>query len=43
LILDGATMFSVAEILSLPPGRELLGGVTQDRTGLTDRYTLDLD
>jgi len=43
LILDGATMFTVAEILSLPPGRELLGGVTQDRTGLTDRYTLDLD
>ena len=36
-------MFTVAEMLSLPPGRALLGGVTQDRTGLTDRYTLELD
>jgi uncharacterized protein (TIGR03435 family) len=43
LRIDGATMFTVAEMLSLPPGRAALGGVTQDRTGLTDRYTLDLD
>lgn len=43
LIIDGATMFAVAEMLSLPPGRALLGGVTQDRTGLTDHYTLELD
>ena len=43
LIIDGATMFTVAEVLSLPPGRALLGAVTQDRTGLTERYTLDLD
>ena len=41
--IDGATMFTVAEMLSLPPGRAALGGVTQDRTGLTDRYTLELD
>ena len=40
---DGATMFTVAEMLSLPPGRALLGTVTQDRTGLTGRYTLELD
>jgi uncharacterized protein (TIGR03435 family) len=40
---DGATMFTVAEMLSLPPGRALLGTVTQDRTGLTDRYTMELD
>jgi uncharacterized protein (TIGR03435 family) len=36
-------MFTVAEMLSLPPGRAALGGVTQDRTGLTDRYTMELD
>jgi uncharacterized protein (TIGR03435 family) len=40
---DGATMSTVAELLSLPPARALLGTVTQDRTGLTDRYTMDLD
>ena len=43
LIIDGATMSTVAEMLSLPPGRQLLGTSTQDRTGLTGRYTLDLD
>jgi uncharacterized protein (TIGR03435 family) len=41
--IDGATMVTVAEMLSLPPARALLGGVTQDRTGLTERYTLELD
>jgi uncharacterized protein (TIGR03435 family) len=41
--IDGATMFTVAEMLSLPPSRALLGTITQDRTGLTDRYTLELD
>ena len=41
--IDGATMFTAAEMLSLPPGRALLGTVTQDRTGLTDRYTMELD
>ncbi len=43
MTIDGATMFTVAEMLSLPPGRALLGTVTQDRTGLTDRYTLELN
>jgi len=41
--IDGATMLTVAEMLSLPPSRALLGTVTQDRTGLTDRYTMELD
>ena len=36
-------MFTVAEMLSLPPARALLGTITQDRTGLTGRYTLELD
>jgi uncharacterized protein (TIGR03435 family) len=40
---DGATMLTVAELLSLPPARALLGTITQDRTGLTDRYTTELD
>jgi uncharacterized protein (TIGR03435 family) len=40
---DGATMSTVAAVLSLPPARALLGTITQDRTGLTDRYTLELD
>jgi uncharacterized protein (TIGR03435 family) len=43
LIIDGATMSTVAGSLSLPPGRQVLGMFTQDRTGLTGRYTLDLD
>jgi uncharacterized protein (TIGR03435 family) len=41
--IDGATMFTVAEMLSLPPARAMLGAVTQDRTGLADRYTMELD
>jgi uncharacterized protein (TIGR03435 family) len=41
--IDGATMVTVADVLSLPPGRALLGTVTQDHTGLTERYTLELD
>jgi uncharacterized protein (TIGR03435 family) len=36
-------MHTVAEMLSLPPARALLGTITQDRTGLTDRYTMELD
>jgi uncharacterized protein (TIGR03435 family) len=43
LSLDGATMFSVAEMLSLPQSRPLLGTITHDQTGLTGRYTMDLD
>jgi len=40
---DGATMNTAASVLSLPPARALLGTITQDRTGLTDRYTMELD
>ena len=40
---DGVTMSTVAELLSLPPGRALLGTITQDRTGLTGRYAMELD
>jgi len=43
ITLDGATMFSVAELLSLPQGRALLGGMVGDATGLKGRYTMDLD
>jgi uncharacterized protein (TIGR03435 family) len=43
LFLDGATMFSLAEALSLPQARPLVGGITGDRTGLSGRYTLVLD
>jgi hypothetical protein len=43
ITLDGATMFSVAEVLSLPQARALLGGLIGDRTGLKGRYTMDLD
>ena len=41
--IDGATMATVADVLSLPPGRALLGTITHDHTGLTDRYTMELD
>lgn len=41
--LDGVTMFTVAEVLSLPPGRALLGTIVSDQTGLTGRYTMELD
>jgi bla regulator protein blaR1 len=43
LFLDGATMFSAAELLSLPASRTLLGRVVQDRTGLAGRYRMELD
>jgi uncharacterized protein (TIGR03435 family) len=43
ITVDGATMATVAEMLSLPPSRALLGTVTVDRTGLTGRYTLELE
>jgi uncharacterized protein (TIGR03435 family) len=36
-------MSTVAAMLSLPPARALLGTITQDRTGLIDRYTMELD
>lgn len=43
LLLDGGTMFSAADLLSLPMSRTLLGRVVQDRTGLTSRYKIELD
>jgi uncharacterized protein (TIGR03435 family) len=43
IIADGVTMSTVASLLSLPPARMLLGNITHDQTGLTGRYTLDLD
>jgi uncharacterized protein (TIGR03435 family) len=41
--LEGGTLFSAAELLSLPPARRLLGTVVQDHTGLKGRYKLHLD
>jgi uncharacterized protein (TIGR03435 family) len=41
--LDGVTMFTVAEVLSLPPGRALLGTIVADQTGLRGRYSMELD
>jgi uncharacterized protein (TIGR03435 family) len=43
ITLDGVTMSTVAEVLSLPPGRGLLGTIVADQTGLKGRYTLELD
>jgi uncharacterized protein (TIGR03435 family) len=43
ILVDGATMSTVAEVLSLPPARALLGMMTYDRTGLAGRYTMELD
>jgi len=43
IVLDGVTMSTVAEVLSLPPGRALLGTIVADQTGLTGRYTMELD
>ena len=42
LFMDGGTMFSAADLLSLPMSRTLLGRVVQDRTGLTGRYKIDM-
>ena len=36
-------MFTVAEVLSPPPARALLGKVVADHTGLKGRYTMELD
>ena len=43
ITLDGVTMFTVAEVLSLPPARALLGTIVADQTGLKGRYTMELD
>jgi uncharacterized protein (TIGR03435 family) len=40
--IEGGTLFSLAEVLSLPQSRQLLGTIVQDRTGLTGRYKLRL-
>jgi uncharacterized protein (TIGR03435 family) len=41
--IDGGTMFTAAEVLSLPPARALLGTIVADQTGLKGRYTMELD
>jgi uncharacterized protein (TIGR03435 family) len=41
--LEGGTLFSAAELLSLPPSRALLGTIVQDHTGLEGRYKMHLD
>ena len=43
ITLDGATMATAAEVLSLPPARAFLGTITVDRTGLSGRYTMELE
>lgn len=43
LLLQGVTMFNVAEILSLPQSRNLLGTIVSDHTGLKGRYDLRLE
>ena len=42
MFLEGATMFSAAELLSLPQSRGLLGTIVQDQTGLKGRYKMEL-
>jgi uncharacterized protein (TIGR03435 family) len=42
VFLEGSTMYSAADLLSLPASRNLLGRVVQDRTGLTGRYKMEL-
>jgi len=43
LVLEGVTMFNVAEMLSLPQSRGLLGNIVTDHTGLTGRFNMKLD
>jgi len=43
LFLEGATMYSAADLLSLPQSRVLLGTIVQDQTGLKGRYKMRLD
>lgn len=43
LVMEGGSLFSLAELLSLPQSRALLGTIVQDRTGLAGRYSLHLD
>jgi uncharacterized protein (TIGR03435 family) len=41
IFLEGVTMFAVAEMLSTQ--RQTLGRIVEDRTGLTDRYKMELE
>jgi uncharacterized protein (TIGR03435 family) len=44
LVVEGGTMYSAADLLSLPPSWGALGKVViEDRTGLTGRYTMRLE
>ena len=44
LLIEGGTMFTAGDALSLPPTWGRLGGnLVQDHTGLTGRYTMRLD
>jgi hypothetical protein len=43
LLLQGVTMYNVAEILSLPQGRNQLGTIVTDHTGLKGRYDMRLE
>lgn len=43
IAIEGGTMYSAAEVLSLPQSRALLGTIVQDHTGLTGRYKILLD
>jgi len=43
IVLEGVTMFNVAEILSLPQSRGLLGTIVSDHTDLKGRFNLKLD
>ena len=41
MFLEGVTMFAVAEMLSVQ--RQAVGRIVEDRTGLTGRYTMELE
>jgi len=44
LVVEGGTMYSAADLLSLPPSWAALGKVViEDHTGLTGRYTMRLE
>ena len=44
LVIEGGTMYSAADLLSLPPSWGSLGKVViEDHTGLSERYTMRLE
>jgi len=43
IVLEGVSMFNVAEILSLPLSRNLLGTIVTDHTGLQGRFNMKLE